>query len=248
VFDEFDSIAPARALADAQHQQALVAQLLTLLDGIEARRGVYLVATTNRPEALDPAVRRPGRFDRIVWMQKPNLAGRMAILQHHLRPLRLDPAICDRDTLVHDLASRTRGASGADLAFLCQQAVRCCIREAVGAGPRVLADGHPVFDPGSENFSDPKILSLSGARSAAGFTGNGILYLITVRGARVADMGHILRRARPARNAAPRPDSVNKPAEPAALGQQRPQRPGRASAAVGAPFWKTPRKPDPQTN
>lgn len=134
VFDEFDSIAPARALADAQHQQALVAQLLTLLDGIETRRGVYLVATTNRPEALDPAVRRPGRFDRIVWMRAPNLAGRIAILQHHLRPLRLAPALHDRDVFVRDMARRTRGASGADLAYLCQHAVRCCIREAVSAG------------------------------------------------------------------------------------------------------------------
>jgi AAA+ superfamily predicted ATPase len=132
LFDELDSIAPARALVEAHHQQALVAQLLTLLDGIASRAGVYVIGTTNRPEAVDPAIRRPGRFDRVVWLRAPDLAGRIAILQHHLRPLQLDPQVIDRQALVHLLARRTRGATGAELAYLCQQAVRHCIREAVG--------------------------------------------------------------------------------------------------------------------
>ncbi len=67
------------------------------------------------------------------------------------------------------------------------------VREAVGAGPRVLRNGTPVFSPGAEGFNDPKILQLAGARSAAGFTADAVLYLITVGGARVADLGHILK-------------------------------------------------------
>ncbi len=133
LFDELDSIAPARALVEAHHQQALVAQLLTLLDGMASRAGVFVIGTTNRPESVDPAVRRPGRFDRVVWMRAPDLTGRIAILRRHLHPLRLDPGVIDREALVHTLARRTRGATGADLAYLCQQAVRHCIRDAVRA-------------------------------------------------------------------------------------------------------------------
>ena len=128
VFDELDSFAPARQRAEAQHQQALVAQLLTLLDGLEPRRAVYVVATTNRPQAIDPALRRPGRFDRVVTMGLPNEAGRAAILRHHLSPLRLAEGL-DREALAHWLATQTRGASGADLAHLCQTAARCCVRQ-----------------------------------------------------------------------------------------------------------------------
>ena len=128
VFDELDSIAPSRQRAEAQHQQALVAQLLTLLDGLEPRRAVYVVATTNRPEAIDPALRRPGRFDRVVTMGLPKEAGRAAILRHHLSPLRLVEGL-DRELLAHWLAARTRGASGADLAHLCQSAARHCVRQ-----------------------------------------------------------------------------------------------------------------------
>ena len=128
VFDELDSIAPSRQRAEAQHQQALVAQLLTLLDGLEPRRAVYVVATTNRPQAIDPALRRPGRFDRVVTMGLPNQAGRAAILRHHLSPLRLTESL-DRDRLANYIATQTRGASGADLAHLCQTAARCCVRQ-----------------------------------------------------------------------------------------------------------------------
>jgi transitional endoplasmic reticulum ATPase len=66
LFDELDSIAPSRATADAHHQQSVVAQLLALLDGLESRNGVFVLATTNRPKSIDAALRRPGRFDRVV--------------------------------------------------------------------------------------------------------------------------------------------------------------------------------------
>jgi len=130
LIDELDSIAPSRARADAQHQQSLVAQLLVLLDGLDSRTGISLLATTNRPRAVDPALRRPGRFDRIVWMRPPDTTGRAAILRHHLAPLKLGDAL-DRDALILDLATQTEGASGADLAYLCQSAARRCVQEAV---------------------------------------------------------------------------------------------------------------------
>jgi transitional endoplasmic reticulum ATPase len=82
LIDELDSIAPSRSRADAQHQQSLVAQLLVLLDGLEGREGIAVLATTNRPQAIDPALRRPGRFDRVVWMRPPDEEGRAAILRH----------------------------------------------------------------------------------------------------------------------------------------------------------------------
>ena len=101
-----------------------------MLDGLESRTGISLLATTNRPRAVDPALRRPGRFDRIVWMHPPDVAGRAAVLRHHLAPLRLGDAL-DRDVLILDLATQMEGASGADLAYLCQSAARRCVQEAV---------------------------------------------------------------------------------------------------------------------
>jgi AAA+ superfamily predicted ATPase len=133
LIDELDSIAPSRSRADAQHQQSLVAQLLVLLDGLDGRDGVAVLATTNRPQAIDPALRRPGRFDRVVWMRPPDAQGRAAILRHYLQPLRLADDL-DRDALADDLAAHTDGATGADLAFLCQAAARQCVQEALRAG------------------------------------------------------------------------------------------------------------------
>lgn len=128
LFDELDSLAPSRTTADAQHQRSATAQLLTLLDGLEARRRVFVLATTNLPRHIDPALRRPGRFDRVVWMGPPNRAGRAAILRHYLKPLRLVPGT-DPEALVRHLAGKTRGASGADLQHLCQSAARICVKQ-----------------------------------------------------------------------------------------------------------------------
>ncbi|MHB9036970.1 MAG: AAA family ATPase [Armatimonadota bacterium] len=133
LFDELDAIAPSRATADAQHQQSVVAQLLALLDGLESRNGVFVLATTNRPKSIDAALRRPGRFDRVVWMKLPDEQGRAAILRHYLKPLKLAPDI-DVDTLAEELAAATGGASGADLEYLCQTAARVCVKDALASG------------------------------------------------------------------------------------------------------------------
>ena len=130
VFDELDAMAPARHRVHAHHDQTLVAQLLSLLDGLEPRKAVFVLATTNRPQAIDLALRRPGRFDQIVHMRLPNRAGRAAILRRHLEPLKLDGSV-DRDRMISHLASQTKGASGADLSYLCQTAVRLFIRQEI---------------------------------------------------------------------------------------------------------------------
>jgi len=133
LFDELDAIAPSRATADAHHQQSMVAQLLALLDGLQSRAGVFVLATTNRPKSIDAALRRPGRFDRVVWMKLPDEVGREAILRYYLKPLKLEPGM-DIDALVADLATATDGASGADLEYLCQTAARLCVKEVVARG------------------------------------------------------------------------------------------------------------------
>ncbi|MHB9039017.1 MAG: AAA family ATPase, partial [Armatimonadota bacterium] len=132
LFDELDAIAPSRSTADAQHQQSVVAQLLALLDGLESRKGVFVLATTNRPKSIDAALRRPGRFDRVVWMQLPDASGREAILKHYLKPLKLHPNV-DADALAGKLAAATEGTSGADLEYLCQTAARICVKDALAS-------------------------------------------------------------------------------------------------------------------
>src|ERR1019366_9965898 len=77
----------------AQHQVSVVAQLLVLLDGIESRGQIFALATTNRPEHVDQALRRPGRFDQVVWMGLPDERGRADIFEHYLRGLKLDPQL-----------------------------------------------------------------------------------------------------------------------------------------------------------
>ncbi|MEM8881769.1 MAG: AAA family ATPase, partial [Pseudomonadota bacterium] len=115
-FDEIDALAPRRGTADAVFDR-LVAQLLVELDGIAASPGVTVLAATNRAATLDPALLRPGRFDRIIDIPPPDATARKAILEVHFtaRPLADATAI---DTIV----AATAGASGADLAALAEAA------------------------------------------------------------------------------------------------------------------------------
>jgi SpoVK/Ycf46/Vps4 family AAA+-type ATPase len=117
LIDELDSIAPRRAMLSHQHQVQLLSQLLVLLDGLEARGRVAVVGTTNRIEALDPAVCRPGRFDYHIEVASPSREGRSAILRVHLGKIKT------RSNLQLDrVVERTAGFSGADLASLCREA------------------------------------------------------------------------------------------------------------------------------
>jgi transitional endoplasmic reticulum ATPase len=89
--DEIDSIAPKRGQVTGEAEKRLVAQLLTLLDGIEPRQNLVVIAATNRPEAIDEALRRPGRFDREIVVGVPDEPGRREILGIHTRGMPLAP-------------------------------------------------------------------------------------------------------------------------------------------------------------
>jgi transitional endoplasmic reticulum ATPase len=121
--DEIDSIAPKRGQVSGEAEKRLVAQLLTLMDGIEPRQNLVVIAATNRPEAIDEALRRPGRFDREIVVGVPDEPGRREILGIHTRGMPLADGI-DLD----DLARRTYGFVGADLAALVREAALEAVR------------------------------------------------------------------------------------------------------------------------
>jgi transitional endoplasmic reticulum ATPase len=121
--DEIDSIAPKRGQVTGEAEKRLVAQLLTLLDGIEPRQNTVVIAATNRPEALDEALRRPGRLDREIVVGVPDEPGRREILGIHTRGMPLAPNVN-----LDDLARRTYGFVGADLAALTREAALEAVR------------------------------------------------------------------------------------------------------------------------
>jgi transitional endoplasmic reticulum ATPase len=121
--DEIDSIAPKRGQVTGEAEKRLVAQLLTLLDGMEPRQNTVVIAATNRPEALDEALRRPGRFDREIVVGVPDEPGRREILDIHTRGMPLGA-----DVNLKDLARRTYGFVGADLAALTREAALEAVR------------------------------------------------------------------------------------------------------------------------
>jgi transitional endoplasmic reticulum ATPase len=121
--DEIDSIAPKRGQVSGEAEKRLVAQLLTLLDGIEPRQNTVVIAATNRPEALDEALRRPGRLDREIVIGVPDEPGRREILGIHTRGMPLA-----NDVNLDDLARRTYGFVGADVAALTREAALEAVR------------------------------------------------------------------------------------------------------------------------
>ncbi|MDO6414005.1 CDC48 family AAA ATPase [Sphingomonas sp. BIUV-7] len=121
--DEIDSIAPKRGQTTGEAEKRLVAQLLTLMDGLEPRANLVIIAATNRPEALDEALRRPGRFDREIVIGVPDERGRREILGIHARGMPLGDQV-DLD----ELARQTYGFVGADLAALAREAAIEAIR------------------------------------------------------------------------------------------------------------------------
>jgi len=125
-FDEIDAIAPVRGggYGDSHVTERVISQLLTEMDGIEELRGVVVLAATNRPDIIDPALLRPGRFDKLLYVHLPDLETRKEILKIHLRK---KPLADDVD--IDDLAKRTEGYTGADLAAICNTAVMFAIRE-----------------------------------------------------------------------------------------------------------------------
>src|SRR3989441_1198988 len=121
--DELDSIAPKRDEVMGEVERRVVAQLLALMDGLQARGKVVVIGATNRPNALDPALRRPGRFDREIEIGVPDRDGRLEILQIHTRGMPLS-----KDVDLKELAGLTHGYVGADLAALSKEAAMRSLR------------------------------------------------------------------------------------------------------------------------
>jgi len=121
--DEIDAIAPKRDEVIGEVERRVVAQLLTLMDGLESRGNVIVIAATNRPNAIDPALRRPGRFDREIEIPLPDKQGRLEILQIHTRNMPLA-----KDVDLEKLADMTNGYTGADLAALVREAAMNALR------------------------------------------------------------------------------------------------------------------------
>jgi transitional endoplasmic reticulum ATPase len=122
--DEIDAIAPRREQVVGEVEKRVVAQLLALMDGLNKRHNVIVIGATNIPNALDPALRRPGRFDREIAIPIPDRHGRQDILEIHSRGMPLKPDV-DMDRL----AEITHGFVGADLEALCREAAMICLRD-----------------------------------------------------------------------------------------------------------------------
>lgn len=135
--DEIDAIAPKRAEVTGEVEKRVVAQLLALMDGLQSRGQVIVIGATNIPNSLDPALRRPGRFDREIAIPVPDRRGRLETLQVHTRGM---PLAGDVD--LERLAQLTHGFVGADLAALCREAAMLALRRLV-AKPELALDAIP---------------------------------------------------------------------------------------------------------
>ncbi|GKT53782.1 AAA family ATPase [Colletotrichum tofieldiae] len=122
--DEIDSIAPKRDKTNGEVERRVVSQLLTLMDGMKARSNVVVMAATNRPNSIDPALRRFGRFDREVDIGIPDPTGRLEVLQIHTKNMKLGD-----DVDLEQIAAETHGYVGSDIAALCSEAAMQQIRE-----------------------------------------------------------------------------------------------------------------------
>jgi len=142
--DEIDAIAPKRGESHDQAEKRVVTQLLTLMDGLKSRGQLVVMAATNRPDDLDEALRRPGRFDRELRINPPGVEGRKEILQIHTRGMPLDK----REEILEEFSQKTLGYTGADLEVLCKEAALRAVKpfytELVNLGE----------DPDSENSKE----------------------------------------------------------------------------------------------
>ena len=121
--DEIDAIAPKREDVQGEVERRVVSQLLTMMDGLKTRGKVVVIGATNRPNSLDPALRRPGRFDREVSINVPDKDGRLSILKIHTRNMPLT-----KDVNLSNLAAITHGFVGADLSALAKEAAMSVLR------------------------------------------------------------------------------------------------------------------------
>ena len=151
-FDEIDSIVPLRGsgMSDSPVTDRVLSQFLTELDGIEELKGVLVLAATNRPDRMDPAVLRPGRFDQIVEIPPPDAQGRKEIFEVHLQNKPLAPKV-----KIDGLVSRTEGFSGAQIASVCSLAALSAVRRVV-AGSKTPRAGKTVEADSSHRKPAPE--------------------------------------------------------------------------------------------
>ncbi|KAL0231922.1 hypothetical protein PCE1_002919 [Barthelona sp. PCE] len=126
MIDEIDSVAPNRDKVQGEVEKRITAQLLTLMDGLKKRSNVVVIAATNRPNAIDPALRRFGRFDREIEIGVPDETGRLEILEIHTRNMKID-----EDVDLVAISKETHGFVGADLASITTEAAMQCVREKI---------------------------------------------------------------------------------------------------------------------
>jgi transitional endoplasmic reticulum ATPase len=127
-FDEIDSLAPRRGMSsDTNVTERVVNQLLTEIDGLEGMHDIVIIGATNRPDMLDTAVLRPGRFDRIILTPVPDFKTRLEILKVHTKDMPL------KDVDVDELAEKTEGYVGADVEAICREAAILALRENISA-------------------------------------------------------------------------------------------------------------------
>ncbi len=142
--DEIDAIAPKREHVVGDVEKRVVAQLLALMDGLDNRGHVIVIAATNIPGALDPALRRPGRFDREISIPIPDQNARLTILEVHSRGMPLS-----EDVNLNKLAEITHGFVGADLQALCRESAMLCLRKVI-----------PEMDLGASNIPYETMMNL----------------------------------------------------------------------------------------
>jgi len=126
--DEIDAIGRARGknvMMSNDERESTLNQLLVEMDGFGTDSGIIVLAATNRPDVLDTALLRPGRFDRQISIDKPDLKGREAIFKVHLKPIKISKKLD-----IHKLAEQTPGFAGADIANVCNEAALIAARKA----------------------------------------------------------------------------------------------------------------------
>jgi transitional endoplasmic reticulum ATPase len=136
-FDEFDSLVPRRGMgyADSGVSERVISQLLTEMDGIMALQDVVIIAASNRPDIVDPAVLRPGRFDRLIYVPEPNEESRLEIFKIYTKDI---PLVKDVD--LTELASKTKSYSGADIEAVCREAAIGALRRDINSKKVTFAD------------------------------------------------------------------------------------------------------------
>ncbi|OLB46885.1 MAG: AAA family ATPase [Crenarchaeota archaeon 13_1_20CM_2_53_14] len=155
-FDELDSVAPRRGtdLGDSGASERVISQLLTEMDGIESLVNVVVIGASNRPDIIDPAILRPGRFDRLIYVPAPDHATRLQILKIHTRNMPLTP-----DVDLDQITSQTAGYSGADIEAVCREAGLISLRRDIETKSVTLEDFRdamervkPSVTPDMENW------------------------------------------------------------------------------------------------